>query len=130
MRLGTLFKRSLYRDLRNSIGYYDARRIIRRIEIEKNRIDDPEDIKEILNEMELDKRQTRLTMETVNRYSYFLTDKLTQQTSARAPVTTIREKKRGLTWLKEGDAPTQKRENSVKAKHRDFKSKRKAKKKG
>ena len=32
MRLGRLFKRALYRELRSAVGYYDARRIVRFME--------------------------------------------------------------------------------------------------
>ena len=32
MKLGRLFKKALYRDLRSALGYYDARRIMRAIE--------------------------------------------------------------------------------------------------
>jgi len=32
MKLGILFRKALYRDLRSALGYYDARRIMRVIE--------------------------------------------------------------------------------------------------
>lgn len=72
MKLGILFKRTLYRELRSSIGYYDARRIIRSIGKNSEKLTDVDDVREILDETWLDERQIRLTMEIVQRYSSLL----------------------------------------------------------
>ena len=108
MKLGILFKRSLYRELRSSIGYYDARRIIRAIEKNSEKLNDVDDLREILDGTWLDDRQKRLTMEIVQKYSSLLKkdqgsisiDQPTLDTLT-APLSTIAEKEHGITWLRE-----------------------------
>jgi hypothetical protein len=72
MRLGLLFKRALYRELRSSIGYYDARRIIRSIEDGSEKITDLGDLTRILNELGFDRRQVQLAVEIARKNSFLL----------------------------------------------------------
>lgn len=72
MKLGLLFKRALYRELRSSIGYYDARRIIRSIEDRSEKITDLGDLTRILNEMGLDRRQVQLAVEIAQKNTFLL----------------------------------------------------------
>jgi hypothetical protein len=72
MRLGLLFKRALYRELRSSIGYYDARRIIRSIEDGSEKITDLGDLTRILNELGFNRRQVQLAVEIARKNSFLL----------------------------------------------------------
>lgn len=72
MKLGLLFKRALYRELRSSIGYYDARRIIRSIEDGSEKITDLGDLTRILNELGFDRRQVQLAVEIARKNSFLL----------------------------------------------------------
>jgi len=72
MKLGLLFKRALYRELRSSIGYYDARRIIRSIEDRSEKITDLGDLTRILNELGFDRRQVQLAVEIARKNSFLL----------------------------------------------------------
>jgi hypothetical protein len=72
MKLELLFKRALYRELRSSIGYYDARRIIRYIEEKSGELANVDDIGRILNEAGFDKRQVVFTSEIAKRDSFLL----------------------------------------------------------
>ena len=60
--MGILFKRALYRELRSSVGYYDARRIVRRIE-DAGEINNVEEIGRVLREAGFDERQITYTIE-------------------------------------------------------------------
>ena len=65
MKLGTLFRKSLYRDLRSALGYYDARRIMRAIE-------DPEiksldGLGEVLAGKGMDPRQVGIVVEVAKK---------------------------------------------------------------
>ena len=64
--MGLLFKRALYRELRSSVGYYDARRIVRRIE-GAGEINDVEEIGRVLREAGFDERQIASTLEAAER---------------------------------------------------------------
>jgi hypothetical protein len=105
MKLGILFKRTIYRELRSSVGYYDARRIIRSIEKNAQKVKDMEEFMKTLSATGFDERHVRLTTETVRKYSPLL--KKEDSTSIdrptfdnlTAPVSAISEKDRGLTWL-------------------------------
>ena len=57
-----MFKRALYRELRSSIGYYDARRIVRTIE-DAEEVNEVEDIGAILRKAGFDERQITATLE-------------------------------------------------------------------
>jgi len=72
MRLGLLFRRALYRELRSSIGYYDARRIVRSIEDNSEELADLGDLTRVLNELGFDRRQVQLAVEAVRRNSFLL----------------------------------------------------------
>jgi len=72
MKLGLLFRRALYRELRSSIGYYDARRIIRSIEDSSEKLTDLGDLMVILNEMGFDRRQVQLAVEVARKNSFLL----------------------------------------------------------
>jgi len=61
MNLGTLHKKTLYRDLRSALGYYDARRIMRLIE--DPGIDNLDMIEKALVEKGVDPRQIDITVE-------------------------------------------------------------------
>ena len=67
MKLGILFKKALYRDLRSALGYYDARRIMRVIE-------DPEikgldGLGEALTGKGMDPRQVGIVVEFAKKNS-------------------------------------------------------------
>ena len=64
MKLGTLHKKILYRDLRSSLGYYDARRIMRFIE-EDLEISSVDDVEKTLSDQGFDPRQISITVQTV-----------------------------------------------------------------
>ena len=66
MGLGILFKRAAYRELRNYLGYYDARKIIRLID-ETNGISDFNDVQKVLAETGLDDRQIKLTVRVLKK---------------------------------------------------------------
>ena len=108
MKLGILFERALYRELRSSIGYYDARRIIRSIEKNSEKLTDVDNLVRVLREMGFDQRQIRLTVEIVRKHSSLLRkeqvsisiDRPTLNTLT-APLSVIAEKEYGITWLKE-----------------------------
>jgi hypothetical protein len=72
MRLGLLFRRALYRELRSSIGYYDARRIVRSIEDNSEELADLGDLTRVLNELGFDRRQVQLAVEAARRNSFLL----------------------------------------------------------
>jgi hypothetical protein len=72
MKLGLLFRRALYRELRSSIGYYDARRIVRSIEDNSEELADLGDLTRVLNELGLDRRQVQLAVEAARRSSFLL----------------------------------------------------------
>jgi hypothetical protein len=72
MRLGLLFRRALYRELRSSIGYYDARRIVRSIEDSSGKITDLGDLTNVLNELGFDRRQVQLAVEIALKNSFLL----------------------------------------------------------
>ena len=69
--MGLLFKRALYRELRSSVGYYDARRIVRCIEGAAE-IKGVEDIGRVLREAGFDERQIVSTLEAAVRYFHLL----------------------------------------------------------
>ena len=106
MKLGILFRRTVYRELRSSVGYYDARRIIRSIEKNSEKVTNMEDLMRILDSTGFDERQLRLTTEIVRKYSPLLKkgqdsisiDRPTFD-NLTAPVSAISEKDHGLTWL-------------------------------
>ncbi len=65
MKLSTLFRKALYRDLRSALGYYDARRIMRAIE-------DPEiksldGLVEVLAGKGMDPRQVGIVVEVAKK---------------------------------------------------------------
>jgi hypothetical protein len=65
MKLGTLFRKALYKDLRSALGYYDARRIMRAIE-------DPEiksldGLSEVLAGKGMDPRQVGIVVEVAKK---------------------------------------------------------------
>ena len=64
--MGRLFKRALYRELRSSVGYYDARRIVRCIE-GAGEINSVEEIGRVLREAGFDERQITSTLEAAER---------------------------------------------------------------
>jgi len=64
--MGRLFKRALYRELRSSVGYYDARRIVRCIE-GAGEINGVEEIGRVLREAGFDERQIISTLEAAER---------------------------------------------------------------
>ena len=64
--MGRLFKRALYRELRSSVGYYDARRIVRCIE-GAGEIKGVEEIGRVLREAGFDERQIISTLEAAER---------------------------------------------------------------
>jgi len=64
--MGLLFKRALYRELRSSVGYYDARRIVRCIE-GAGEIKGVEEIGRVLREAGFDERQIISTLEAAER---------------------------------------------------------------
>jgi|APFre7841882724_1041349.scaffolds.fasta_scaffold607660_2 hypothetical protein len=64
--MGILFKRALYRELRSSVGYYDARRIVRRIE-DAGEINNVEEIGRVLREAGFDERQITYTLKAAER---------------------------------------------------------------
>ena len=106
MNVGILFKRTVYRELRSSVGYYDARRIIRSIEKNSAKVRNMEELMKILNSAGFDERQLRLTTEIARKYSPLLKkgqdsisiDRPTFD-NLTAPVSAISEKDQGLTWL-------------------------------
>ena len=65
MKLGTLVKRALYRELVGSIGYYDARRVLKLIEEDITENDDVEKLSSLLEERGFDERQKQYVMENV-----------------------------------------------------------------
>jgi hypothetical protein len=107
MKLGILFKRAIYRELRSSIGYYDARRIIRSIEKCSESLANVSELSGILDQAGFDQRQVQSTMEIIQRYSPLLKkrqdsisiDQPTLHTLV-APISKIAEKEHGITWLK------------------------------
>jgi hypothetical protein len=64
--MSLLFKRALYRELRSSVGYYDARRIVRLIE-GAGEINGVEEIGRVLREAGFDERQIASTLEAAER---------------------------------------------------------------
>jgi hypothetical protein len=64
--MSLLFKRALYRELRSSVGYYDARRIVRLIE-GAGEINDVKEIGRVLREARFDERQIASTLEAAER---------------------------------------------------------------
>jgi hypothetical protein len=64
--MGLLFKRALYRELRSSVGYYDARRIVRCIE-GAGEINGLEEIGRVLRGAGFDERQIVSTLEAAER---------------------------------------------------------------
>ena len=67
MKLGILFRKAVYRDLRSALGYYDARRIMRAIE-------DPEikgldGLGEALTRRGMDPLQVGILVESVKKNS-------------------------------------------------------------
>ncbi len=60
MRLGRLFKRALYRELRSAVGYYDARRIVRFIEASE--VTGLDGLGEALREAGFEERHVEATM--------------------------------------------------------------------
>jgi len=71
MKLGILFRIALYRELRNSIGYYDARRIMRSIEKNFENFVEVDDFNQILKEG-FDQRQVDLMIEIAKKESFLL----------------------------------------------------------
>ena len=65
MKLGILLKRAVYRDLRNSLGYYDARKIIRFIESKEETLETVEGLLQLLDELNLDQRQRTLAFNAI-----------------------------------------------------------------
>ena len=68
MKLGILFKKALYRDLRSALGYYDARRIMRSIE-EDQEIKSLDELGEALARKGMDPRQVGLVIEITKKNS-------------------------------------------------------------
>lgn len=64
MKLGTLHKKILYRELRSALGYYDARRIMRFIE-ENPEISSLDGVEKALADKGFDPRQISVTVQTV-----------------------------------------------------------------
>jgi len=71
MKISSLFKRTIYQDLRSSIGYFDARRIIRFVEEEADKVNSIEDLNKLLKEKEFDDRQILLTEEILKKIFTF-----------------------------------------------------------
>ena len=67
MKLGILFRKALYRDLRSALGYYDARRIMRVIEDPKIRSFDG--LGQVLAGKGMDPRQVGITLEFAKKNS-------------------------------------------------------------
>lgn len=67
MKLNNIFITALYRELRSSIGYYDARRIIRAIKDNSNDIQSIDEFGYILEKLGYDQRITKLFMEAYNK---------------------------------------------------------------
>jgi hypothetical protein len=65
MKLGTLVKRALYKELMGSIGYYDARRVLKLIEKDITENDDVEKLSLLLEERGFDGRQRQYVTEAV-----------------------------------------------------------------
>lgn len=63
MKLGNLVKRALYKELVSSIGYYDARRILRLIEEDITENDDLESLSSLLEERGLNGRYRQCVIE-------------------------------------------------------------------
>jgi len=108
MKLGILFERALYRELRSSIGYYDARRIIRSIEKNSEKLTDLDDFARVLDKLGFDQRQIQLTVEIIREHSSLLRKEQGSISIDRpaidtltAPLSAIAEKEHGITWLKE-----------------------------
>jgi hypothetical protein len=74
MRLGRLFKRALYRELRSAVGYYDARRIVRFIEAGAGEPAGLDGLGEALREAGFEERHVAATMEIAGRSSFPLRD--------------------------------------------------------
>ncbi|MBN1683254.1 hypothetical protein JW865_06860, partial [Candidatus Bathyarchaeota archaeon] len=62
-----IFITALYRELRSSIGYYDARRIIRAIKDNSDDIQSIDEFGYILEKLGYDQRITKLFMEAYNK---------------------------------------------------------------
>ena len=75
MKLPTLYKKALYRDLRSALGYYDARRIMRFIE-EDTLTNSLDGLERALADRGVDPRQIGLTVE-IARVSGFPTNETT-----------------------------------------------------
>lgn len=67
MKLNNIFITALYRDLRSSIGYYDARRIIRAIKDNSNDIQSIDEFEYILEKLGFDQRNIKLFKEIYNK---------------------------------------------------------------
>ena len=76
MQLRLLSKKSLYKELRSSIGYYDARRVIRYLE--RSELADLDDIERVLNQAGFDSRHVSLTLDIARRIPVMLVDELSR----------------------------------------------------
>lgn len=65
MKLGTLVRRALYRELMVSIGYYDARRVLKLIEEDIMENEGLEKLSSLLEERGFDERQRQYIIEAV-----------------------------------------------------------------
>ena len=65
MKLGTLVRRALYRELMVSIGYYDARRVLKLIEEDIMGNEGLEKLSSLLEERGFDERQRQYIIEVV-----------------------------------------------------------------
>jgi hypothetical protein len=81
MKLGTLAKRALYRELYSAIGYHDARRVLKLIEEDLAEKDGVEGLNSLLEEHGFDRRQKRYIMDAVNNLG-FLSKEPARQSAA------------------------------------------------
>jgi hypothetical protein len=63
MKLTNIFLTALYRELRSSIGYYDARSIIRVIKENSNIFQSIEDFENILAKLGFDNKHIKITLD-------------------------------------------------------------------
>ena len=74
MRLGRLFKRALYRELRSAVGYYDARRIMRFIEASVEEATGLDGLGKALREAGFEERHVAATVEIAGGLPFPLRD--------------------------------------------------------
>ena len=63
MKLNSIFLTALYRELKSSIGYYDARRIIRVIKENTNILQSIENFETLLTKLGFEDRHIKLTLD-------------------------------------------------------------------